>query len=79
MRRMLGELHTRMAASGHLAADRTALRTEYLPTLRTALTRPLSKLEKEGIPPVLDIMQARLSSCQEQQRTATTGPVTPGL
>ena len=61
-RRLLGELHTRMAASGLCAADRTSVRTEYLPTLRDALTKPLIRLEKEGIPAVLDIMQVRLDS-----------------
>ena len=36
------------------------LRTEYLPTLRQALTKPLVELEKEGIQPVVSLMQASL-------------------
>ena len=56
-RRLLGELHTRMSACGHFSADRTGLRTEYLPTLRQALTKPLVEQEKEGIPPVVALMQ----------------------
>lgn len=53
----MGELHTRMAASGVICADRTGLRTSYLPTLRQALTQPLVTLEKDGIEPVIQIMQ----------------------
>ena len=36
------------------------LRTEYLPMLRQALTKPLVELEKEGIQPVVSLMQASL-------------------
>ncbi|KAK9807239.1 hypothetical protein WJX73_001054 [Symbiochloris irregularis] len=56
-KRLLGELHTRMAASGGLETDRTALRTSYLPLLRNALTQPLVREEKEGIEPVIQLMQ----------------------
>lgn len=59
-RRLLGELHTRMAASGALETDRTALRTSYLPLLRHALVQPLVREEKEGIEPVIQLMQVRL-------------------
>jgi replication factor C subunit 1 len=55
-RRLLGELHTRMLSSGALAADRTALRLAYLPTLRAALAAPLLARGKEGIPDALTLM-----------------------
>ena len=55
-RRLLGELHTRMTSSGHIAADRLGLRTAYLPTMRFTLTKPLATLGKEGIPEVIDTM-----------------------
>jgi len=57
-RRLLGELHTRMLSSGALECDRTALRLSYLPLLRTALVRPLVQQGKEGIPEVLQLMNA---------------------
>lgn len=58
-RRLMGELHTRMTSSGHVATDRTGLRTAYLPTLRYALSKPLASQDKEGIPMVINTMQAR--------------------
>ena len=61
-KRLLGELHTRMSASGTCSADRTALRTDYLPTLRRTLVKPLRDSEKEGIPPVVAAMQVSPSS-----------------
>jgi replication factor C subunit 1 len=60
-RRMLGEMHTRMMSSGHVASDRTGLRTSYLPALRYVLSKPLATEEKEGIPVVINTMQARLA------------------
>ncbi|EIE19443.1 RFC1-domain-containing protein, partial [Coccomyxa subellipsoidea C-169] len=56
-RRLMGELHTRMTSSGHVASDRTGLRTAYLPTLRYALSKPLASEDKEGIPVVINTMQ----------------------
>lgn len=58
-RRLLGDLHTRMLSSGAVAASRGALRQGYLPVLRHTLTRPLAALGKEGIPDVVEAMQAR--------------------
>lgn len=58
-RRLMGELHTRMTSSGHVASDRTGLRTAYLPTLRYSLSKPLATEDKEGIPIVINTMQAR--------------------
>ena len=46
-----------MSASGTCSADRTSLRTDYLPTLRRTLVKPLRDSEKEGIPPVIAAMQ----------------------
>ena len=62
-RRLLGELHTRLSASGACTADRTGLRTTYLPTFRLALTKPLVELEKEGIEPVVSLMQVVPRTC----------------
>ena len=59
-RRLLGELHTRMLSSGAVHADRGALRQAYLPVLRQALTAPMVAAEKDGIPAVIETMQARL-------------------
>ncbi|CAL8468443.1 g7983 [Coccomyxa elongata] len=56
-RRLMGELHTRMTSSGHVASDRMGLRTAYLPTLRYALSKPLATEDKEGIPIVINTMQ----------------------
>ena len=56
-RRLLGELHTRMLSSGNIECDRTALRLNYLPVLRTTLTRPLVQQGKEGIDEVLGLMR----------------------
>ena len=58
-RRLLGELHTRMLSSGAVHADRGALRQAYLPVLRQALTAPVVAAEKDGIPAVIETMQAR--------------------
>ena len=55
-RRLLGELHTRMLASGSIECDRTAVRLNYLPVLRNILTKPLLQRGKEGIPEVLALM-----------------------
>ena len=59
-RRLMGELHTRMAAGpANVGTDRTGLRTAYLPALRASLVRPLVTSEQEGIPAVIATMQAR--------------------
>lgn len=55
----MGELHTRMTASGNTAADRTGLRTDYLPALRKSLVKPMVDQEKEGIMAVIYEMQVR--------------------
>lgn len=57
-KRLLGEIHTRMTASGNTTADRTGLRKEYLPALRKTLVKPMIDQEKEGIMPVIYDMQA---------------------
>lgn len=56
-KRLLGELHTRMMASGNVECDRTSLRLGYLPVLRRSLTAPLMTSGKEGIPRVLGMMK----------------------
>jgi len=56
-RRLLGELHTRMLSSGAIECNRTALRLDYLPVFRTALTKPLVQRGKEGIEEVLGNMR----------------------
>lgn len=61
-RRLLGELHTRMTASGNAAVDRLALRKDYLPSLRRTLVAPLVEREKDGIEDVVQQMQARFPS-----------------
>jgi Replication factor RFC1 C terminal domain len=55
-RRLLGELHTRMSASGHISTDRTGLRTSYIPAFRPGLTLPLLREGKEGIDHVVSLM-----------------------
>lgn len=62
-RRLLGELHTRMMSSGAVAVDRGALRQGYLPVLRHSLTQPLVSLGKEGVPAVVEALQARRPPC----------------
>jgi len=56
-KRLLGELHTRMSASGKSTVDRTGMRTDYLPTFRKTLTKPLVEREKLGIDDVIYEMQ----------------------
>ena len=56
-RRLLGELHMCMTASGAVSTGRLGLRTSYLPTLRTALVQPLACADKDGIPAVLELLQ----------------------
>ena len=53
-RRLLGELHTRMASSGAFQGDRSALRLSYLPVLRRTLLAPLAEHGKEGIEAVVE-------------------------
>ena len=64
----MGELHTRMTASGNTAADRTGLRTDYLPALRKSLVKPMVDKEKEGIMAVIYEMQVILILvCQDRE------------
>lgn len=53
-RRLLGELHTRMASSGAFQGDRSALRLSYLPVLQRTLLAPLAEHGKEGIEAVVE-------------------------
>lgn len=46
-----------MSASGNTSADRTGLRTDYLPALRKSLVKPLIDQEKDGIMSVIYDMQ----------------------
>ena len=46
-----------MTASGNTAADRTGLRTDYLPALRKSLVKPMVDQEKEGIMAIIYEMQ----------------------
>lgn len=55
-KRLLGELHARMLASGKCCTDRLGLRTEYLPALTSILVRPLVDQEKDGIAAVVAAM-----------------------
>lgn len=55
-KRQLGEMHTRMLSSTTLECNRTAVRLSYLPVLRSALSAPLIKEGKDGIPEVLQLM-----------------------
>lgn len=50
-----------MSASGNTTAERTGLRTDYLPALRKSLTKPLMEQEKDGIMSVIYDMQVRPS------------------
>lgn len=61
-RRLLGALHTKMAASGNMDADRTGLRTSYLPAFRPALTTPLLREGKEGITRVITLLHVSLGT-----------------
>lgn len=56
-KRLMGELHTRMSASGNTTADRTGMRTDYLPSLRKSLVKPLIDNEKDGVMTVIYEMQ----------------------
>ncbi|KDD75699.1 replication factor RFC1, partial [Helicosporidium sp. ATCC 50920] len=56
-RRLLGELHSRMAGGpGCGVPARKALRLEVMPLLRTRLSLPLARQGKEGVPEVLGLM-----------------------
>ena len=55
----MGELHTRMSASGNTTADRTGMRTDYLPSLRKSLVKPLVDSEKDGVMTVIYEMQVQ--------------------
>lgn len=56
-RRLLGELSTSLAASGHLAGSgRGAVRLEYASALRTLLTKPLAAEGEGGIAPTVELM-----------------------
>ena len=56
-KRLLGEIHTRMCASGQSTVDRTGARMDYLPVFRKTLVQPLVQSEKEGIEQVIEQMQ----------------------
>ena len=55
-KRLLGELHTNLLASGNFIASRTALRLSYIPVLKLLCCQPLVKEGKDGIPKVIDLM-----------------------
>lgn len=63
-RRLLGALHTKMTASGNMHADRTGLRISYLPAFRPALTTPLLREGKEGIPDIIALLHVSLHTFQ---------------
>eukprot|EP00798_Chlamydomonas_sp_ICE-L_P025082 gene25082-biopygen19531 len=57
-KRLLGELTTTMASSGHMASSRSPVRLEYLSAMRTLLTRPLvTDGESGGIQQSVTLMQ----------------------
>lgn len=55
-RRLLGELHTRLAASGNFHSDRSTLRLQYASAWRRTLVKPLLDRQEEGIPDVIQDM-----------------------
>ena len=62
-KRLLTELHSHCAAGGKFKADATSLRGEYVPLLKSLITRPLKSAaaggkEKDGIPEVMAHMDA---------------------
>ena len=62
-RRLLGELHTRMASSGAFQGDRSALCLSYLPVLRRTLLVPLAEHGKEGIEAVVEEVSSVVLFC----------------
>jgi hypothetical protein len=50
--RLLGELTTQVNASGNVVSARAALRLDYLPALRTLLTKPLQRDDERSVPEV---------------------------
>ena len=62
-KRLLTELHSHCVAGGEFKADAASLRGEYVPLLKSLITRPLKSAaaggeEKEGIPEVMARMDA---------------------
>jgi replication factor C subunit 1 len=58
--RLLGEVTTTMGASGNMPSHRTVVRTEYLSSLRSLLSKPLRRAESDpaAIPSLLDLMDS---------------------
>jgi replication factor C subunit 1 len=56
-RRLLAELSTNLAASGHVHAGRADVRLLYVPVLKDLITRPLAAQGQAAIDGVLDIMR----------------------
>ena len=62
-KRLLMELHSHCVAGGEFKADAASLRGEYVPLLKSLITKPLKsasagRKEKEGIPEVMARMDA---------------------
>ena len=62
-KRLLMELHSHCVAGGEFKADAASLRGEYVPLLKSLITKPLKSVsaggkEKEGIPEVMARMDA---------------------
>ncbi|GFR43759.1 hypothetical protein Agub_g4871 [Astrephomene gubernaculifera] len=55
-RRLLGELSTTLAASGHVSSARSAVRLEYASALRHLLARPLAAQQEAAVPAVVELM-----------------------
>ncbi|GAQ81032.1 hypothetical protein KFL_000690130 [Klebsormidium nitens] len=54
--RILSELQTHMLVSGNCSASRSAVRQDYVPILSALLTMPLRKYDKDGVEPVIELM-----------------------
>lgn len=58
-RRMLAELSTNLAASGHVHTGRSDVRLLYVPVLKELLTKPIIDEGEAGIEAVVSIMRVR--------------------
>ena len=57
-KRLLMELHSHCVAGGTFKADSASLRGEYVPLFKSLITQPLKTSGKEGIPLVMERMDA---------------------
>lgn len=62
-KRLLAELATNLAASGHVHAGRGDVRMLYVPVLRELLTRPIAARGEDGVADVVAVMRVRPALC----------------